>query len=433
MPPSFFYRQKTNIIMRKIALWTSCMLFCLRLAAQSPVSGDWNGSLEIGAMKLRLVFHIEEKEGVYTATMDSPDQGAKGIPVPTVSFRQDTLSLEAPALRMLYTGVLKGNLLDGQFEQGAVSVPLKLHQGLVAVRRPQTPPKPYPYLSEEVWIDNTEAGIALSGTLSRPFKGSNFPAVVLVSGSGPQNRDEEIFEHKPFLILSDYLTRHGIAVLRYDDRGTAKSGGIYNTAGMNDFASDALAAVQYLKTRKEINPEQIGIAGHSEGGCIAILLAAKHKEEIAFIVSLAGVAIRGDSLMKAQRYLIGKAYGMSDADIRKNEEMLSKMPVTSPELLSILQWDPAPLLPQIQCPVLAVNGEKDLQVPSGMNLEAVKAGVKQATVKEYPGLNHLFQHAVTGLPAEYGQIEETMAPEVLQDITAWILQIISQKPASPNF
>jgi fermentation-respiration switch protein FrsA (DUF1100 family) len=345
-------------------------------------------------------------------------------------------------------------------------------------KRPQDPQPPYPYHAEDVAFANKKAGITLAGTLSFPKDGKHFPAVVLVSGSGPQNRNEEVaqFNHRPFLVLSGYLTRHGIAVLRYDDRGTAESTGTYKTATLDDFASDAMAAVDYLKTRPEINPGKIGLIGHSEGGTIAFLLAGEHPE-IAYIVSLAGMAVKGDSLLRAQRYLISKAHGVPDEAIAANEQLIERVDVmigdhsaeyvsahidtlaeqfwtaeqpsiarmraafsgalsdeilrreiktglrhiSSPELRSLMQCDPSEALAKIQCPVFALNGEKDLQVPADMNLNRLAALVKSVLkVKKYPGLNHLFQHAGTGAVQEYGVIEETIAPEVLEDIAAWI-------------
>ncbi|MDR3133235.1 MAG: alpha/beta hydrolase [Prevotellaceae bacterium] len=348
-------------------------------------------------------------------------------------------------------------------------------------KRPQDPQAPYPYCSEDVRFENKEAGIILAGTLTFPKEGKNFPAVVLISGSGPQNRNEEItaLNHRPFLVLSDYLTRNGIAVLRYDDRGVAESGGDYPTAALDDFASDALSAINYLKTRPEVNPAKTGLLGHSEGGTIAFLLAGGHPE-IAYVVSMAGMAVNGDSLLRAQRYLIARAQGASDEAIAVNEllvdrvtaltghhstayvmahidslttrllnteeELLTRllamlpdssvsrevfraackagiMQVATPETRALRNCDPSGALTKIQCPVFALNGEKDLQVPADMNLAPIRALVKSALkVKKYPGLNHLFQHAETGSPNEYRVIEETISPEALEDIAAWILE-----------
>ncbi len=362
--------------------------------------------------------------------------------------------------------MLQEELLSGTFVQGSISIPLELKRGeTTEVKRPQNPLAPYQYHSEDVKFENKKAGITLAGTLTYPKVGNNFSAVVLVTGSGPQNRNEELLGHSPFLVLSDYLTNNGIAVLRYDDRGVAESGGVYAKATLEDFAEDALAAVAYLKTRKEINTAKIGMIGHSEGGIIAFMLAAKEgNSNLAFIVSMAGSTVRGDTLMKAQRYAIGKALGTPEEAIDQNEKLIEKVnaiianhsneyittninalieevladipdkgeavqksikqlfaQMQAPEILSILAYNPSDDLPKITCPVLALNGEKDLQVPADMNLYRVEALVKSdVTVKKYPNLNHLFQHCSTGLPTEYSDIEETISPEVLNDIVSWI-------------
>ncbi|MCL1938134.1 MAG: alpha/beta hydrolase [Candidatus Azobacteroides sp.] len=344
----------------------------------------------------------------------------------------------------------------------------KAEESPTSIARPQEPKAPYPYHSENVQFENKQAGIRLAGTLTWPKEGKNFPVAVLVTGSGPQNRDEEVFGHKPFLVLSDYLTRKGIAVLRYDDRGVGESSGTYVTANLDDFAADAYAAVNYLKTRKEINTKKIGIIGHSEGGTIAFLLASEKNSPLAYIVSLAGMAIPGDSLLRMQRYLVSKKMGISDAQIEQNEMFIdiangivNKCPddfilqnidkladkalpdslkenelikktfqqeikqMANPEYRSLINCNPFDALTKIKCPVLALNGEKDLQVPADANLNQVKALVKSSvTIKKYPDLNHLFQHCTTGLPNEYTNIEETISPEALSDIAEWIKQVV---------
>jgi dienelactone hydrolase len=344
----------------------------------------------------------------------------------------------------------------------------KIEENSFQLIRPQEPKPPYQYISEEITFENKSAGITLAGTLTMPKEGKNFPAVILVTGSGGQNRDEELMGHKPFLVIADYLTRNGIAVLRYDDRGVAKSGGNYATATLDDFVTDAASAVNYLKTRKEINSKKIGIIGHSCGGTIAFMLAGEKNSNLAFIVSMAGMSIPGDSLMRMQRYLISKKMGVSDIQIEQNEKVIDIIngiinkysedfisqnidklideylpdslkiyetaktsfhqaikQMMSPEVKSIMNINPSEALKNIKCPVLALNGEKDLQVPADINLDKVKALVKSpVTAKKYPGLNHLFQHCDTGLPNEYGSIEETISQEVLNDIVNWIKQVV---------
>ncbi len=438
------------------------------------IRGSWNGVLNAGSVNLPLVLHIDEKEGVYSATMDSPLQGAKGIPVSTITFEHAKLSFAIAKLGATYEGVMQSDSIAGTFKQNGMSFPLNLSrtkEGPALLARPQDPKPPYPYNAEEVQFENKEAGITLAGTLTYPREGKDFPVAILVTGSGAQNRNEELLGHKPFLVLSDYLTRNGIAVLRYDDRGVGESGGKYATANLDNFTSDAASAISYVKTRKEINPKKFGIIGHSEGGTIAFMLASEKKHNLGFIVSMAGMAIPGDSLLQMQRYLIAKASGVPDEMIALNEtlmtsfsQMIDKHPadyiqqnmdqildevlpeslrgnatartqckgaikqLMSPEIQSLLKYNPAEALKKIQCPVLALGGEKDLQVPADINLDRVKALVKgPVTIKKYPGLNHLFQHCTTGLINEYGSIEETIAPEVMKDISIWIKERVYNK------
>jgi len=454
--------------MKRLFFFLIC-IFPVGTIFSQNIKGPWSGILDVGATKLPIVLNISEKEGKYSATMDSPSQGAKGIPLSSINFDNAKLTFSITNMGVEYEGVWQNDSIIGTFKQFGRSVPLNLSQSiatLTSVNRPQNPEKPYPYHSEDLRFENKEAGITLAGTFTLPNEGNKFPAVVLVSGSGPQNRDEEVFGHKPFLVLSDHLTRNGIAVLRYDDREVAESSGNYQTATLQDFATDATAAVNYLKTRKEINPEKIGIIGHSEGGTIAFMLAAEDKSNLAFIVTMAGMAIQGDSLMRMQRYLINKEMGVPNLLIDQNEiaieiafNIVNKYPndfilqnidklideaipdslkwnlsiraaaqisikqIMPAEIKSMMNYNPFDALTKIKSPVLALNGEKDLQVPADINLNRVKALVKgPVTVKKYPGLNHLFQHCTTGLPGEYGNIEETISPEVLNDIATWIKQ-----------
>lgn len=403
-------------------------------------------------------------------TLDSPDQGANGIKTQTTSFNDSTLIIQIPVIHASYKGKLNSdNTINGTFTQG-MPLPLNLVKGEASrPKRPQEPQPPFPYRSEEVTVRNERDGINLAGTLTLPEKGTKFPAVVMVTGSGAQNRDEEIMGHKPFFVIADYLTRNGIAVLRCDDRGTAASQGTHATATNEDFATDTEAMVNYLRSRKEINAKKIGIIGHSAGGIIAFIVAKKDLS-IAFVVSLAGAGVRGDSLMLKQVELISKSQGMPDAvwqgmkpSIRnryailqqtdKTPEELQKelyadvtktmspeqlkdlntiqqisaqiSSMTSPWYLHFMRYDPGQDLKKLKCPVLALNGEKDIQVDAAMNLAAIQEritgnGNKNVTVKAYPNLNHLFQTCEKGTLAEYGQLEETINPEVLKDIIEWI-------------
>jgi uncharacterized protein len=462
--------------MKKITAFLVFVLMVLGLNGQD-ISGQWNGALKVQGTQLRIVFNITKTDNGYTSTMDSPDQGAKGIPVTTTTFENSKLKIEIANLRAEYNGELKENKFVGTFKQSGMEFPMDLSRDQIekhTVKRPQDPVKPYPYYSEDVTFQNPKANILLAGTLTLPKKEGNFPVVVLITGSGPQNRDEEIMGHRPFLVISDYLTRNGIAVLRFDDRGVFKSKGDFKTATTPDFASDVESAVAYLKTRKEINANKIGLIGHSEGGIIAPMVASQ-SGDISYIVMLAGTGLRGDKILLAQQELIARAAGTSEADIRENKEIntqafelvvksksnvtlksdLKKLltekeknhpsaskpkgmtdddfvtlqinQITSPWMLYFIKYDPAPALEKIKCPVLAVDGEKDLQVAPKENLAAIekalkKGGNKKVTIKEFPGLNHLFQECKTGSPTEYAGIEQTFSPVALEEITNWILQ-----------
>jgi len=439
------------------------------------ITGKWNGILKVQGMQLRVVFNINKTETGYSATMDSPDQGAKGIPVTTTRFDNSNLKIEMNAPKIEYEGVLGSDgIVIGNFKQSGMSFSMNLSRQEIEkekVLRPQEPSKPYPYYTEDLTFENKKAGITLAGTLTLPQKEGVYPVVILISGSGPQNRDEELMGHKPFLVIADYLTQNGIAVLRYDDRGTAASKGNFKTATSLDFASDTEAAMAYLKTRKEINPKKMGLIGHSEGGLIAPMIASKSKD-VAFIILLAGPGIQGDQLLLLQQNLIGKAAGISDAELQKSEainkkafeivnhstslEQLktdltrylnqnlkdnpnTKIPngmsnddyvklqvdqIAYPWMSYFIKYNPAPALEKVKCPVLALNGEKDLQVPPKANLEAIrkaleKGGNKKGTIKELPSLNHLFQECETGAPSEYAKIEQTLSPKALVEIADW--------------
>lgn len=457
--------------MKKIILLT-CLLLTAVWAAAQDITGTWNGKLNLPNGALTIVFHISTDGNGYKTTLDSPDQGATGIVTGSTTYQGSTLTVDIPVIHASYKGELKADgKLHGTFTQG-LPFPLELSRGEAAKpKRPQEPTPPYSYRTEDIKFKNEQAGITLAGTLTVPKEGNRFPAVILLTGSGPQNRDEEIMGHKPFLVIADHLTRNGIAVLRFDDRGTGESEGNFTTATGADFATDAEAALKYLQSRKEIDPQKTGLLGHSEGGTIAFAVAAK-KKEAAFVVSLAGTGIKGDSLMLKQAEAISKSQGRpaaawekdkpelkriytllaqdkSMAEIKKEfrEEVQKAVPpamrdnevakkqmenqfktMTSPWYLYFMRHDPAADLRKIKCPVLALNGDKDIQVDAAMNLKAIgenieSNGNKQVTTKTYPGLNHLFQHCRACTIAEYGQLEETISPEVLKDITAWILHI----------
>jgi hypothetical protein len=433
-------------------------------AKPSDIDGIWQGTLDAGGTKLRIVFHITNMEDGLMATMDSPDQGANGIPVTTVTRNGAALTMELKQAGAKFEGKFSADMtsIEGTWAQGGASLPLVLkHTSSVTYlerKRPQNPVKPYPYKEEDVTYTNKSAGVTLAATLTIPAGKGPFPAVLLITGSGPQDRDETLLGHKPFLVLSDYLTRRGIAVLRADDRGFAKSTGMFSTATTADFATDAEAGVAYLKSRPEV-AGPIGLVGHSEGGIIAPMVAARNPD-VAFIVMMANSGVRGDELLVMQGALISEASGVpheaveksavterkalevvkqeTDADVtaKKLRELLgTTIPeaqldaqikqITSPWFRYFLVYDPAPALMKVKCPVLAINGDKDLQVPPKQNLPAIRkalqdGGNKNFEVDELAGLNHLFQTAKTGSPAEYAEIEETISPVALEKIAVWI-------------
>ena len=441
-----------------------------KVAKPSDIDGAWMGTLDLGTIKLRLVYHITNTEDGLIATLDSLDQGLNGMPMTSVTRTGATLRIEAKAIDGHFEGKIAADVttIDGTFTQRGASHPLLLKRAkdqseieLDPLKRPQNPVKPYPYREEEVTYENKAQSVTLAATLTLPQGSGPFPAVLLITGSGPQDRDETLLGHKPFLILSDYLTRHGIAVLRADDRGVGKSTGVFGSATTADFATDAEAGVAYLKTRSEVNPRKIGLIGHSEGGVIAPMVAVRNPD-VEFIVMMAGTGVPGDQVLVAQGEAIELANGTDPAqaakDAAQKKEMLmmietEKDPaklekalkdkmgdalpeaqvgtaiqqLTSPWFRYFMTYDPATALRKVNCPVLAINGSLDKQVLPSQNLPAIRkaleeSGNKQVEIDELPGLNHLFQTAKTGAPSEYAQIEETMSPAALEKISTWILK-----------
>ncbi|MFA6597012.1 MAG: alpha/beta fold hydrolase [Ignavibacteriaceae bacterium] len=471
--------------MKKLFFPLALSLFLLTsISPQSnftPV-GVWQGSLKVSpTVGLTLVFHVDKKDdNTFSATMDSPDQSKYGIKVDKITSLQDSLVFTVAAIGGNYSAVYNKDslMLLGIWSQGAYSFPLNMKKidKVEEAKRPQLPVKPYPYNDEEVVFENRIDSIKLGGSFTFPKEGNNFPAVVLITGSGKQDRDETVFNHKPFLVIADYLTKKGFAVLRFDDRGGGSSTGDYKKATTLDFVKDVNAAVDYLKTRKEVNQNKIGLIGHSEGGMIAPLVASERKD-IAFIVLLAGPGLTGEEILIRQAELISKANAVPDEAIEKNiklskaiyseirnsknaedatvrvkkmlEEFVQKLPeseqkelgdiktfverqsktASSPWFKFFLTYDPVPALEKVKCPVLALNGEKDLQVPPKEDLAAIEQALKKGKNKNYktmllPGLNHTFQTAQTGSPNEYAKIEETFSPVALGIISDWLKEIL---------
>jgi uncharacterized protein len=455
--PLVFHRRKLGVGAKK------------PVDAVAEAEGTWQGALETTGMRLRLQLHVShDDQKQLVAVMDILEQEIHGLPTIKVTQTNSAFHFEIPSVGGTYDGTLDAarNALAGSWVQNGVAQKLDFQRSdrALEVRRPQNPPKPYPYKEEDVTFPNAKANISLSGTLTFPHGQGSFPAAVLLSGSGPQDRDESLAGHRPFLILADHLTRKGIAVLRFDKRGVGKSTGTYAEANTEDFASDAEAAIAFLKTRREIDPTRLGLIGHSEGGLIAPMIAARSRE-VAWVVLLAGPALKGENTLLLQSELISRIGGLNDTQISKSLDfdkhayalvrqeknraaleaklndlvqssgMNAAMPpaalqaqihlISSPWFRYFLDYDPLPALQKTKCPVLALNGQKDLQVPPKENLPLIRkalenGGNKDSQTVEMPGLNHLFQHCQNGSPGEYGAIEETFAPEALSLVSGWV-------------
>lgn len=411
------------IAMKKIILSICLLCSWAGVFAQKPIEGDWMGKLNLGPQSLTIVLHVNcDAQGKAECTLDSPDQGAKGIAVETDYCSSDSISVSLASLALSFQGKLKGDEIVGTFTQGQ-SFPLVLKRGEEKLNRPQNPVAPYPYKTEEVAFKNVADGATLVGTLSYPigYKKGKTPVVLMVTGSGQENRDEEIFDHKPFLVIADYLARHGVATLRYDDRGFGKStGGDVEHATTLDFMRDAASGVDFLRTSKQFG--KVGILGHSEGGSIAFMLGAKGKVD--FVISMAGVGVKGDTALTAQANKILELTGQS-MRYSTHQYRMNAIIKRSPWLNFFIDYDPSADISKTLCPVMAINGSRDIQVISSLNLAGIKAHLRpnpKNIIKEYPSLNHLFQHCKTGNVSEYRMIEETISPEVLEDIVRFIKQ-----------
>jgi pimeloyl-ACP methyl ester carboxylesterase len=439
----------------------------------------WEGKLPVGVgVEYRLVVRLNKTEaGDWLGRLDSLEEGFKGLKLTAITLDKARLAFDLKVSSAKYDGKLnaEGTEAVGTWSQNGANIPLtfKKTEKVTVVRRPQTPTPPFPYKSENVRYENKAGGVTLSGTLTEPQGSGPFPAVILISGSGAQDRDETIFQHKPFLVLADALCRRGVAVLRVDDRGVGGSSGSTPDSTSEDFAGDVLAGIAFLKSRPMIDARKIGLIGHSEGGLIAPLVAAR-SSDVAFIVLMAGTGMSGEDVIYQQGQLLGKAAG-ADAkalerqgkiqrqlfDVIKTEKDHAKAVarmreavkktiselseaerknagdveaaldaqikrVDSPWFRFFLTFDPRTAFAQVRCPVLALNGDKDLQVAPKENLAEIekalkKAGNTRVTIRELPGLNHLFQTCKTGAVAEYAVIEETIAPAALKVIGDWVL------------
>lgn len=419
------------------------------------ITGSWSGELAVQGMSLPLVFHIKKVGDELISKMDSPKQGAKDIPLGATTFINNQLVLNAPALGLSYSGKYNNDTFEGFFKQGGMEFPMLLARQKL-VNRPQTPKAPFDYEIEEVSFTNTIDKNTLAGTLTTP---KNFnkksPILIMITGSGSQNRDEELFDHKPFAVIADDFTKKGIATLRIDDRGIGGSSKGASTDTSANFATDINAAVLFLTNKGFTN---IGLIGHSEGGMIAPMVATNSKN-VRFLVLMAAPGTPIDELLVEQNYLAGKLAGMSEEKLAENkktnkniysfimnysgtnyekdlrsflekegqivdEAVLSQM--KNPWLLYFLKFNPETYLSKVTIPVLAINGSLDFQVPAKANLAAIKNALTKAKNKnfethEFEGMNHLFQECKTGALAEYGEIEQTISPQVLDKMSSWIL------------
>lgn len=404
------------------------VLFALLLsitAFAQNFTGSWTGIISAGGSSLHIVFNIsQDAEGNTVCTMDSPDQSAKGIPAQIVFESSDSISIRISNLGIEYNGKFNGDMICGVYSQLGLELDLDLKNEKIVYNRPQNPLPPYPYTTEEIEFVNDEANATLSGTITYPvgyIQGKKVPVVVMVTGSGPQNRDSEIYEHKPFLIIADHLARNGYATLRYDDRCVGKSTGRFQAETTKEVAKDAALAVKYLRDTKKFS--KIGVLGHSEGGNVAFMLGAN--KLIDFAITMAGVGVQGDECLYQQGVAIAKQSGQ-EYQLTKEQLREYLIGTMSPWYEFFLDYDPASDISKTTCPVLVMNGEKDLQVIASSNVEAIKGNLpknKKSQVKIYPGLNHLFQECTTGLPTEYINIEQTISPIVLEDIAAWLNQL----------
>lgn len=393
----------------------------VQVGAQS-LDGTWKGVLSVGPQKLTLILHVSETER--SANLDVMEQGAQGLPLAVNVMENDSLNVAMMQIGLHYAGRLRNGVIEGTFSQNGFTTQLIFNKGEVVLKRPQEPKPPFPYRVEEVKFDHKEANVTLAGTLTFPEgykEGQKVPVVLMVTGSGPQNRDEELMGHKPFLVLADRLARHGIASLRYDDRGTGLSTGDFSSATTAALATDALAGIKYLRGLKKFSC--VGILGHSEGGSIAYMLGAGGNAD--FIVSLAGPACKVDTLMMLQLNKLSRLQGAKE-DVAHNVAETRQLLLSQdsgPWMKAFLNMDFSQFLKSVKCPVMALGGSNDLNVPAEFNMKVLKSKLPSNSkdfIKIYPGLNHLFQHSSTGNPLDYVNIEETMSEEVMNDVCTWI-------------
>lgn len=465
---------------RSMLLLLAATLLHVAASAQLTFAGKWVGALN-NVNSFRMVFVVSEDKDGWKATMDVPAQGVKDKPAAVVTIMGDSIYMSWPELNGVYEGKFSdANNIKGFWAQNGMALTLNMvrTEGKVELNRPQTPTPPFSYNSEEIIFYNQNKSKYYGATITAPKDDGKHPALILISGSGPQNRDEELFGHKPFAVVADYLTKKGYIVLRIDDRGVGKSGGDRTHATSADYAEDVKDAIAFLKTRKEVDKKKIGLYGHSEGAMIAQMVAAENKE-LDFIILMAGPGVKLTEGMTEQSKAVLKSAGMNDSTANaygvlynrivndvisssKKEEAAKKMltsvrqwrtgtdsaivlqttgimdekteetfiltfldAVWNKWMVYFLNYDPEPVLAKVQCKVLALNGDKDIQVVSDVNLEGVKKALSKSKSRDYEtrvikGVNHLFQECDVCTVAEYGMLEQTIKPEVLQVVGDWL-------------
>ncbi|NVK55970.1 MAG: alpha/beta fold hydrolase [Alteromonadaceae bacterium] len=457
-------------MIKQCVLAVMVMVIGLSTSHAEGIAGDWHGELEVQpGVTLPLVLHLKHSNSAWQVTLDSPNQGAFGIEGEMMKATDTQIAVKFAVIGASYKAMLENARLSGTFSQAGTEFKLTLtrqsaaqaEENKAASGRPQHPTAPYEYVVEDVSYAHMSGEFEFAATLTRPAGRGPFPAVILVSGSGPQDRDETLMGHKPFWVLADHLTEAGIAVLRFDDRGTAKSGGTYEGTTIEGFSTDVESAFTYLRGRSDIDANRVGLLGHSEGGVIAPLFAAR-QPDVAFIVLLAGLGVDGKTLWAEQQRDIAAAYGNPDpAGIYMLMENVAQQimdGVSAKEIKqqlldagfqepmaqrytgliandwgrSFLSYQPATVLPKLTMPVLALNGDKDIQVSAASNIPAMRklfgeSGNNNVTLLTLPGQNHLFQEATTGLPDEYGKLTQTMAPATLATISQWITEQVKDE------
>lgn len=480
--------------MKKIAFLLIFFTIAETGVAQDKWTGIWEGKLDVG-MVLRIVFHISQAEGKYQVKMDSPDQQALGFKADSVHLEHDSIYVQLKKLRISFSGVIKrDSLITGILVQGR-SIPLNLTkvEAVSKINRPQTPVPPFPYEIEDVVFYNADSSLSYGATITYPsipagrnyIKAPTYPVAVLISGSGAQDRNEEIMHHKPFAVIADALTKKGFLVIRTDDRGVGKSTGNFNSATSLDFADDIMSVTDYLKRHKHADSMHIFLVGHSEGGMIAPIVANRRKD-IYGIVSLAGVGIAAYDVLAGQNAAMQKSVGISDTAVQAFDKVFRKLltairktsdtavayasalkilnkwqksqpssvlealeiskerdrqsyirsiatAFTTPWFHYFLNFDPSSQIKKLQnVHILVLNGDRDIQVLKEDNIPAFEKYLKKSkvtsyTIKTYPDLNHLFQHCTTCTVAEYGTLEETISPEVLNDMSEWMTKVLSSQ------